>query len=96
MKSPTVTMLIVIGRRNLGKQFCGFMIEFTSRNFAIDTDTYPLPVAMDNYDSDSSAGDDIETNVLLGYASKEPTSDDFSQLGGHPVRIQCFACRTTA
>ncbi|EGP83514.1 uncharacterized protein MYCGRDRAFT_77064 [Zymoseptoria tritici IPO323] len=40
---------------------------------------------MDNYDSDSSAGDDIETNVLLGYASKEPTSDDFSQLGGHPT-----------
>ncbi|GAB7361312.1 hypothetical protein MBLNU230_g1369t1 [Neophaeotheca triangularis] len=41
---------------------------------------------MADYDSDSSgAGDDIETNVLLGYASKEPTGDDFSQLGGHPI-----------
>lgn len=42
---------------------------------------------MADYDSDSSGAEDIETNVLLGYASKEPTSDDFSQLGGHPVRI---------
>ncbi|KXT15500.1 hypothetical protein AC579_3395 [Pseudocercospora musae] len=42
---------------------------------------------MANYDSDSSIGDDIETNVLLGYASKEPTSDDFSQLGGHPIWV---------
>ncbi|KXS97605.1 hypothetical protein AC578_5763 [Pseudocercospora eumusae] len=42
---------------------------------------------MADYDSDSSIGDDIETNVLLGYASKEPTSDDFSQLGGHPIWI---------
>lgn len=42
---------------------------------------------MADYDSDSSAGgDDVETNVLLGYASKEPTADDFSQLGGRPVR----------
>ena len=41
---------------------------------------------MADYDSDSSgAGDDIETNVLLGYVSKEPTSDDFSQVGGRPV-----------
>lgn len=51
----------------------------------------PLIVLLTNmadYDSDSSAGgDDIETNVLLGYASKEPTIDDFSQLGGHPVRL---------
>lgn len=37
------------------------------------------------YDSDSSAGDDIETGVTLGYASEEPTGDDFSRLGGHPV-----------
>ena len=42
---------------------------------------------MADYDSDSSGGDnDIETNVLLGYASKEPTIDHVSQLGGHPVR----------
>lgn len=25
------------------------------------------------------------TNVMLGYASKEPTADSFSQLGGLPV-----------
>ena len=40
---------------------------------------------MSGYDSDSSGADDVETNVLLGYASKEATSDDFSQLGGHPT-----------
>ena len=45
---------------------------------------------MADYDSDSSgAGDDIETNVLLGYVSKEPTTDDFSQVGGRPVRNHC-------
>lgn len=43
---------------------------------------------MASYDSDSSGDDDnyTETNVLLGYASKEPTDDEFSQLGGYPVR----------
>lgn len=44
---------------------------------------------MSPYDSDSSDGDDedyTETGVLLGYASKEPTEDDISQLGGYPVR----------
>jgi pre-rRNA-processing protein TSR4 len=42
---------------------------------------------MADYDSDSSLseGEDVITNVLLGYASKEPTGDDFSQLGGLPV-----------
>ncbi|KAK4496996.1 hypothetical protein PRZ48_011445 [Zasmidium cellare] len=40
---------------------------------------------MADYDSDSSGAEDIATNVLLGYASKEPTGDDFSQLGGHPT-----------
>ena len=43
---------------------------------------------MASYDSDSSDGDDASyntTNVLLGYASKEPTDDTFSQLGGFPV-----------
>ncbi|KAK5721525.1 hypothetical protein LTR15_006114 [Elasticomyces elasticus] len=40
---------------------------------------------MADYDSDSSGADDIATNVLLGYASKEPTVDNFSQLGGHPT-----------
>ena len=28
------------------------------------------------------------TDVLLGYASKAPTDDPFSQLGGHPVSRQ--------
>lgn len=42
---------------------------------------------MVEYDSDSSGADDIETGVTLGYASKEPTGDDFSQLGGHPVSL---------
>lgn len=40
------------------------------------------------YDSDSSAGDEdefTETNVLLGYASKDPGDDSISRLGGHPV-----------
>ncbi len=45
---------------------------------------------MADYDSDSSGSEnennDISTNVLLGYASKDPTVDDFSQLGGLPVR----------
>ena len=40
---------------------------------------------MADYDSDSSGADDIETGVTLGYASKEATGEDFSQIGGHPV-----------
>lgn len=40
------------------------------------------------YDSESSAGEDndyTETNVLLGYASKEASDDTVSHLGGRPV-----------
>lgn len=39
------------------------------------------------YDSDSSedVGDFTETNVLLGYASKEPVGDLTNHLGGYPV-----------
>lgn len=40
------------------------------------------------YDSDSSGGEDedfTETNVLLGYASKEAGDDTISYLGGRPV-----------
>ena len=48
---------------------------------------------MADYDSDSSGAEDIATNVLLGYASKEPTGDDFSQLGGHPVRTSTSALK---
>lgn len=46
---------------------------------------------MPPHDSDSSdAGEDgdyTETSVLLGYASRDPTDDTFSQLGGQPVRF---------
>ena len=47
--------------------------------------------SMVSYDSDSSAenpDDYATTNVLLGYASKEPTDDPISQLGGRPVCFQ--------
>ncbi|PMD42588.1 hypothetical protein L207DRAFT_457010 [Hyaloscypha variabilis F] len=40
------------------------------------------------YDSDSSGGEEdeyTETNVLLGYASKEPSDDTISHLGGRPT-----------
>jgi hypothetical protein len=43
---------------------------------------------MADYDSDSSlegASEYTETSVLLGYATKEPTEDTVSHLGGHPV-----------
>ena len=46
------------------------------------------------YDSDSSDGgeDYTETNVLLGYAATEATSDAISHLGGTPVRMACATC----
>lgn len=41
---------------------------------------------MANYESDSSEDNDFtETNVLLGYASKEAPDDTISHLGGRPV-----------
>ena len=40
----------------------------------------------DNESSDDETDAFTTTNVLLGYASKEPTDDSFSQLGGYPVR----------
>lgn len=45
---------------------------------------------MVDYDSDSSGddlGDDVLTNVLLGYSSVEPVDNASGQLGGHPVGI---------
>jgi pre-rRNA-processing protein TSR4 len=42
---------------------------------------------MASYDSDSSDGEFKETNVLLGYASKEADEDTVSKLGGRPVRL---------
>lgn len=38
-----------------------------------------------DYDSDSTEGDFTETNVLLGYASKDADEDTISKLGGCPV-----------
>lgn len=40
------------------------------------------------YDSDDSLDDDqdyTETEVLLGYASKDPNGETISKLGGRPV-----------
>lgn len=39
----------------------------------------------DSDTSDDESSSYTSTNVLLGYASKEPTDDTFSQLGGLPV-----------
>jgi pre-rRNA-processing protein TSR4 len=46
---------------------------------------------MASYDSDSSGGEEdgfTETNVLLGYASKEVGDDTISYLGGRPVCLK--------
>ena len=45
---------------------------------------------MPSIDLDSSSdegGDYTTTNVTLGYASQDATSDDISHLGGHSVRL---------
>jgi hypothetical protein len=39
------------------------------------------------YDSDSSDGEFEETNVLLGYASKDADDDVISRIGGQPVNL---------
>lgn len=52
------------------------------------------PNASDTSDDESSIYK--TTNVLLGYASKEATDDTFSQLGGHPVRLDCPICKIPA
>jgi hypothetical protein len=40
-------------------------------------------------DSESSGGEEefTETNVLLGYASKDADDDTISRLGGRPVSV---------
>ena len=55
----------------------------------VDTRSLLDTTLMAMYDSDSSDENDAYTitNTLLGYASKEPTDDSISQLGGLPV---CF------
>lgn len=37
--------------------------------------------------SDEESEQYTTTDVMLGYASEEPTEDGFSQLGGYPVRF---------
>jgi hypothetical protein len=54
-------------------------------------DTVSDSSLMNDYDSDSSAGDDgiySSTSVLLGFPSKDPTDDAISHLGGLPVCLQ--------
>ncbi len=49
---------------------------------------FETPSIMAPYVSDSSGGEEddfTETNVLLGYASKEVGDDTISYLGGRPV-----------
>ena len=52
--------------------------------------------SIDGDSSEDETGSFTTTNVLLGYASKEPTDDSFSQLGGQPVSTpdQPFECKT--
>lgn len=45
----------------------------------------PIYKTMADYDSDSSEQEFTETNVLLGYASKDADDDTISRLGGQPV-----------
>jgi pre-rRNA-processing protein TSR4 len=45
---------------------------------------------MADYASDSSEGEFTETNVLLGYTSKEAEEDTISKLGGTPVSLSFF------
>ena len=62
---------------------------------AITTQQQPNITTMASYDSDSSDGGEFEeTNVLLGYASKDAEEDTISKLGGHPVRTwaPCNRC----
>ncbi|KAJ9654321.1 hypothetical protein H2198_006619 [Neophaeococcomyces mojaviensis] len=41
---------------------------------------------MASYDSDSSSdGDELQTNVTLGYATEESTGDEISHIGGQPT-----------
>lgn len=48
----------------------------------------------DSDSSDNDCSNYTTTNVLLGYASKEPTDDTFSQLGGFPVRATILNPKT--
>ncbi|KAL9047370.1 MAG: hypothetical protein Q9214_000037 [Letrouitia sp. 1 TL-2023] len=45
--------------------------------------------------SDEESEQQTTTNVMLGYASKEPTEDGFSQLGGYPTWLDSKAASAT-
>ena len=44
----------------------------------------------DSESSDEDTEGYTTTKALLGFASKEPTDDSFSQLGGRPVSAECW------
>lgn len=44
----------------------------------------------DSESSEDEGGSFTTTSIMLGYASKEPTDDTFSQLGGYPVSPSYF------
>lgn len=49
---------------------------------------------MAGYDSDSDFEQELsETNVLLGYASKDAGDDSISRLGGVPVSPKRTSCQ---
>jgi hypothetical protein len=54
-----------------------------------------MATSYDNDSSDSEAESFTETSTLLGYASKEPTDDAISHLGGTPVRHHSTAKLST-
>lgn len=67
------------------------------RSLAVNTLTYSNKMAP--YDSDDSLDDDqeyTETDVLLGYASKDPNGETVSKLGGQPVRGSLAVHRSSA
>lgn len=63
----------------------------TPPSYAIQTIVSVNTRKMAPYDSDDSLDEDqdyTETNVLLGYASKDADEDTISRLGGRPVSQQ--------
>lgn len=68
---------------------CELLEKFpTPPSAAVETITSVKQDKMAPYDSDDSLDEDqdyTETNVLLGYASKDADDDTISRLGGRPV-----------
>ncbi len=65
------------------------LLQFLRYSFEISNSIIIMSPPYDEDDeeySDEENGSDYSTtNVLLGYASKEPTEDEISHLGGIPV-----------